>query len=116
MLRSGVSPSEADEAAGGELHTRYLPVPAASEHRDMVARSPSPYVAGLDYFVFGKKKNAPYEGFLLMIQPYTYFIVIRRVKSRSARVSYRETVGTFRRSSRFRESRQYVPTAAVPEK
>lgn len=37
-----------------------------------------------DYFVFGKKKSR-YEGILLCIQPWTYFIQVRRIVSRSAR-------------------------------
>ena len=38
-----------------------------------------------DYFVFGARRNAPYEGVLLCLQPWTYFVQMRRVKKRSSR-------------------------------
>ena len=89
LLRAGVPRGEADEAAGGDLYSDYLPVPASATPREITAMTHSPGTFGLDFFLMGKKK-APgdFEGFLLLLQPISYFIKVVKIRSRSSRVSF----------------------------
>jgi len=85
-IRAGASRREADEAAGGRLYTEHLPMPAASSPRELVAKTHDPSTMGIDYFQM-KSEDGKFEGFLMLIQPVTYFIKLARVKKRSSKVS-----------------------------
>jgi len=89
-IRAGVSRQKADEAAGGQKHVLTLPIPSAARHREMTARTPNPGVAGMDYFMMKVKvsKKDPYEGMLVVIQPWSFMLYARRITKRSSRVSY----------------------------
>jgi len=86
-VRAGVPRDKADEAAGGLRHVLHLPMPrVASGSTEVVARTPSPHVAALDYFVFGRAtKEDKYEGFLMVMQPWTTFVQLRRITKRSSK-------------------------------
>lgn len=105
-VRSGVAEPDVFEAVGGDHHLLHLPVPGPSSHGEISSRTPSPYVVGLgktqtafssrgklnlslpaDYFVFGKRKGAPYEGLLLCLNPWSYFVQMRRVRKRDSQAS-----------------------------
>jgi hypothetical protein len=51
----------------------------------------SPSTFGLDFFQLGKKKKTDrdyYEGFLLLLQPISYYLKVAKIRSRSSRVSF----------------------------
>ena len=90
LLRSGATRKDADAAAGGKLYSDYLPVRAAARPRELTATVYSPTTWGLDYFLMGKKTDPKgYEGFLMMLQPLSYFIAVAKIKKRSSRVTDR---------------------------
>ena len=90
LLRAGVPRKEADDAAGGDLYKDYLPAPGAARPREMIVKMHSPSTFGLDFFLMGKKKGPKdYEGFLMLLQPLSYFIATAKIRSRSSRVSER---------------------------
>lgn len=99
LLRAGLSKKEATIEAGGDLYTEYLPVPASATPREITAWSHEPGTFGLDYFQMGKKKKSDTddwkEGFLLLVQPISYFLQAVRIGNRSSRVSL---VNTFFKS------------------
>ena len=90
LLRAGVPRGEADSLAGGGLYTDYLPVPESATPREITAMTHSPGTFGLDFFQMGKKKKTDdvyYEGFLLLLQPISYFLKVARIGKRSSLVS-----------------------------
>ena len=89
LLRAKVPKSESVEAAGGKLYSEYLPARSAATPREVEgSKIYSPSTWGIDYFMMGKQKSSPDapEGFLLMLQPLSYFIVTAKIKKRSSKV------------------------------
>lgn len=95
LLRAGVRAKDADEEAGGDLYRDYLPARAAARPRESVIKMHSPSTFGLDFFVMGKRSrmnttnfdpDEP-EGFLLLLQPLSYYLQAARVRKRNALVS-----------------------------
>lgn len=90
LLRAGVKRKHADALAGGKLYSDYLPVRAAARPRELTPTAYSPSTWGLDYFLMGGKKNqTTHEGFLMLLQPLSYFIATAGIgiKQRSSAVS-----------------------------
>jgi hypothetical protein len=77
---------EPTKAAGGARHVRSLPVARKSGLRtETVAQVPSARLADLDFFYMTPRKKQQsktrdFRGFLLMMQPTTYFLAGARVR------------------------------------
>lgn len=97
LLRAGVSRKDADSVAGGTLYSDYLPMRTAAKPRELYATVYSPSTWGMDYFYMGgikRKEKRPkdyVEGFLMLLQPLSYFVAVGRVKSRSSKVRSKAT-------------------------
>lgn len=87
LLRAGVKRKNADKAAGGKLYSDYLPAKAAARPRELTSVAYSPSTWGLDYFLIGgRSKSSTHEGFLLLLQPLSYFIAVAGIGKRSSKV------------------------------